>query len=288
MPCDFVVIVGELDSERFRRFRLGRDRSAVESITGASGDVNIWALGQSASDDVWLAIKNGDRMFFAEDGSRFSHCGIVSNTLIDRSVSIKLWSDSPRIRLLDRIVLFSAVLEISEPYAEMCRNAGIERTSRTTTIHRVDGRIKVELPINQETDVAGVVIDHFDTAGPADKKSEVVTRFVRDTKKVRQLKAMYGDRCQICGYVIQMSAQSRYSEVHHLHPLKDGGDDDFKNMMVLCPNHHVEFDYKTIGISIDKKTIINRLGKNVGELTTTQRHALDTKNIKFHLEGMQI
>ena len=107
MPCDFVVIVGELDSERFRRFRLGRDRSAVESITGASGDVNIWALGQSVSDDVWLAIKKGDRMFFAEDGSRFSHCGIVSNTLIDRSVPIKLWSDSPRIRLLDRIVLFS-------------------------------------------------------------------------------------------------------------------------------------------------------------------------------------
>ena len=110
----------------------------------------------------------------------------------------------------------------------------------------------------------------------------VVNRFDRDSKKVNQLKTKYGNKCQVCGYVIQTADGSMHSAVHHLHPLKDGGVDDFGNMLVLCPNHHAEFDYKVIGIKDDKKTVVDFNGDIVGTLTMMNGHTLDTKNIRFH------
>lgn len=98
--------------------------------------------------------------------------------------------------------------------------------------------------------------------------------------------AQYHDECQLCGYTITTSPKSRYSEVHHLHPLKDGGDDDFANMLVLCPTHHVEFDYRIIGIDKDRRTIVDRMGKPVGNLTMSRNHKLAMKNIKFHMSKM--
>lgn len=109
------------------------------------------------------------------------------------------------------------------------------------------------------------------------KATEAVTRFIRDSSKVRQLKKKYNDKCQICGGIIQVSKETRYSEVHHIHPLKDGGTDSFANMLVLCPTHHVKFDYNIIGISRDKKTVITRTGKPIGKLRISKGHKLDVK-----------
>ena len=115
------------------------------------------------------------------------------------------------------------------------------------------------------------------------KVTEAVTRFIRDGKKVSELKKKYSDMCQICGGIIQISKESRYSEVHHIHPLKEGGADKITNMLVLCPTHHVMFDYNVIGISRDKKTVITRTGKPIGKLRMSKGHKLDIKNIEFHI-----
>ena len=57
-------------------------------------------------------------------------------------------------------------------------------------------------------------------------------------------------------------------------------------MLVLCPTHHVEFDYKIIGICVDGKTEIDRNERCVGELTMHEPHKIALKNIKFHLLAM--
>ena len=55
-----------------------------------------------------------------------------------------------------------------------------------------------------------------------------------------------------------------YSEVHHYWPLEEGGDDDPGNMIVMCPNHHAEFDFRIKFINYDMITIINQDGKETG------------------------
>jgi len=114
-----------------------------------------------------------------------------------------------------------------------------------------------------------------------------VTRFIRDTKKTRLLKKKYHDKCQVCNYQISIGSRKFYSEVHHLYPLKDGGDDNFNNMLVLCPTHHAEFDYKVSGIDMNGITIINKDGNPIGELTIMKDHKIHQKNILFHLQGLK-
>ena len=279
---DFVIIVGEKDEERFRQFKTEYYKKIIKSIDSLASADNVWAFSTTRSNVT--SIKKNDRIFFATDKSPFSHCGIVSKTFTDQSIAVKIWGDSPRIRLLDQIILFTTINEIDEPFNDLCRKAGLDPAKITPNIYLARDRLLELQPQLQNQKISGIVISNED--GPPDKKSEVVTRFIRDTKKVKHLKRKYDDECQICGYAIKTSIKSRYSEVHHLHPLKDGGDDDFRNMLVLCPTHHVEFDYKIIGIEEDKKTIIDRNRNKIGSIKMTKDHVLDDKNIKFHLEGM--
>lgn len=132
----------------------------------------------------------------------------------------------------------------------------------------------------------GIVIFTGKESVPPPKTIEVVTRFVRDTKEVKQIKNLYEDRCQVCRYTIH-TPTGRYSEVHHLHPLGEGGNDDNSNMIVLCPTHHVEFDYAVIGISNDGINVVDRNGKTVRKMSIPIKHSLDQKNIKHHLERMR-
>lgn len=277
MPNDFIMIVGERDLERFRQFQTGHNSKVVQTKFGAD---NVWAVSESTKPDLWSKIKKNDRVFFARVGFYFSYCGIVQDTITDKSLPIELWGSSPRIRMMTKLILFSRVQEISEPLGELCRKAGIKPPT-FTSIYAAKGRL-AGVSVRYES-VPGIV---HGPSGPPDKKSEVVTRFIRDTRKVKQLKTIYHDECQVCGYTVAVSKKSRYSEVHHLHPLKDDGDDDLANMLVLCPTHHVEFDYKVIGIDKDKRTIVDSTGKPVGKLTMSKDHRLAMKNIKFHMAEM--
>ncbi|WP_290995849.1 HNH endonuclease [Gordonibacter sp.] len=83
------------------------------------------------------------------------------------------------------------------------------------------------------------------------KVTQTVTRCVRDTKLSKNLKDKYKNVCQICGKSILLPSKRSYSEGHHIRPLGAGhnGPDVRSNIMVLCPTHHVEFDYGCIAIN---------------------------------------
>ena len=81
-----------------------------------------------------------------------------------------------------------------------------------------------------------------------------------------------------------MGSSKFYSEVHHYNPLKKQSDDDYENMIVVCPNHHVKFDYNVIAISRDGTSIINKRGESTGEkIKFHGKHKLDKKNIESQL-----
>ena len=137
-----------------------------------------------------------------------------------------------------------------------------------------------ELEPSGTVDVAGMKGD------PPPKTTEAVTRFVRDAAGARRLKDMYKDECQVCGHLIQITPDRRYSEVHHLRPLAMGGGDGPANMLVLCPTHHVEFDYAVIGVSRDGCGVVDRAGKTLHNLASMPPHRLSPENIGFQLERM--
>jgi tetratricopeptide (TPR) repeat protein len=118
-----------------------------------------------------------------------------------------------------------------------------------------------------------------------------VKRAVRDSPKVRELKKMYNNQCQICGTTIAIGKDSYYSEVHHIRPLSKAhnGPDSHENMIVLCPNHHTAFDNGCIGISPKTKEVFQFTGKGVekiGVFTQRQDHALSEECIKYYQKNI--
>lgn len=67
--------------------------------------------------------------------------------------------------------------------------------------------------------------------------------YKRDNKTISQLKRLRNYRCQMCGVQIPKSDGGFYIEGAHIDPKKDKGNELPNNIMILCPNHHKEFDY---------------------------------------------
>jgi hypothetical protein len=84
----------------------------------------------------------------------------------------------------------------------------------------------------------------------------------KDKEIVGLLKKVAGYKCQFpnCKSVVKMTNGSNYVEVAHIKPVHKGGKSIIGNMIVLCPNHHKEFDYG------DLKTIKQTKKLLVGEL----------------------
>jgi predicted restriction endonuclease len=84
----------------------------------------------------------------------------------------------------------------------------------------------------------------------------------KDTPLIKALKNAANYKCQFngCTAQIKMESGKYYVEVAHIKAVKDGGTSILGNLLVLCPNHHKEFDCGKRDMEIQK---INRL---VGKL----------------------
>lgn len=111
---------------------------------------------------------------------------------------------------------------------------------------------QVELA-NEQVDTAEAASD---LATPSRVDTQV-SRIIRNTELARGIKEQYNHRCQVCGTTRQRSAAQPYAEAHHIHPLGDTppGPDVEENILVLCPNHHADFDYGLIRVNPETLTI---------------------------------
>jgi predicted restriction endonuclease len=120
---------------------------------------------------------------------------------------------------------------------------------------------------------------------PKRRKVEV-NRVIRDTKSTKELKSLYKNKCQICGSGI-FTTKGMYSEAHHLQPLgKEHNGPDIKgNIIILCPNHHTEFDYGSIAVNPDTYKIlhINKKNEFIGtKININPEHKLLKKYLEYH------
>jgi len=83
-------------------------------------------------------------------------------------------------------------------------------------------------------------------------------RYFRDPRKSALLKELYEYKCQICGIRITDDKNNPYIETHHIQRRSQGGVDEPRNMLVLCPNHHTMFGLGSAKIDVStKKVYIN-------------------------------
>jgi len=91
------------------------------------------------------------------------------------------------------------------------------------------------------------------------KRKALVEQILRnDHKIVRLLKEATNYKCQFpnCISEIQTKSGAKYIEVAHIKPVHKGGQSVLGNLIVLCPNHHKEFDYGVLHINEQSELIL--------------------------------
>lgn len=73
-------------------------------------------------------------------------------------------------------------------------------------------------------------------------------RYKRDALCTETIKRLRGHQCQLCGEYIMKRDRKKYVEAAHIKAKKDGGVEKPYNIMILCPNHHKEFDLGDVKI----------------------------------------
>jgi HNH endonuclease len=66
--------------------------------------------------------------------------------------------------------------------------------------------------------------------------------YKRDNRTIAQLKILRNFKCQICGTAIQIRGGKFYAEGAHIISKSRMGNELPSNILILCPNHHKEFD----------------------------------------------
>ena len=86
--------------------------------------------------------------------------------------------------------------------------------------------------------------EELSSISPESSKYEMIKgiKFIRDRATVAKLKILREFKCQICGTRIVKKDGSFYAEGGHINPKRAGAPETPDNLIILCPNHHKEFD----------------------------------------------
>jgi putative restriction endonuclease len=125
--------------------------------------------------------------------------------------------------------------------------------------------------------------------GPTPRAESTVQRLVRNTAVSRRVKALHRYMCQICGERINI-APGAYAEGAHIRPIgrPHDGPDVESNVLCLCPNDHVRFEFGTLLVA-DDLTIRDRLsGVTVGVLRTVPAHSIDAAQLAYHRQRFDL
>ena len=121
------------------------------------------------------------------------------------------------------------------------------------------------------------VINLFKEKSKSDLKSEldnlpefeteevfvIQKKYKRDNRAIALIKLLRNNECQICGKYIRKKDGTKYIEASHIKAKSDKGNETLENILLLCPNHHKEFDLGDLKIiKHSKKNIEFTLNEN--------------------------
>ena len=88
------------------------------------------------------------------------------------------------------------------------------------------------------------ILEDLKSLQPTDSEEIFVNQktYKRDNKTIAQIKILRDFKCQICGTTIIKKDGSKYIEAAHIKAKHQKGRETLDNIILLCPNHHKEFD----------------------------------------------
>lgn len=112
------------------------------------------------------------------------------------------------------------------------------------------------------------------------RRLSTIQRVVRSTRAAQKVKELHKYRCQVCGICLD-TPSGPYAESAHIRPLgaPHNGPDVLENILCLCPNHHVLFDYGAFSIGDDMSLIGTE-----GVLRTSRDHQINQEYLRYHRE----
>lgn len=160
-----------------------------------------------------------------------------------------------------------AIKYLQEKYEEVLANDNISKI-QDIILEKIKSENNASL--NKYDKRANDIGDSEDILG-TEREDVQISRIIRDSKIVRELKKLHHDRCQICDCQLKFNDNICYSEGHHIRPLgkPHNGDDKKENIIIVCPNCHALCDYGAI-----------KLESN--QLNTISEHRIEEKYIEYY------
>jgi len=285
MTNQFLLIIKKQDEDKFRLFKNGKYNKAANEILKKNSSKYVWGIHKGIiNNSIWSKIRKNDRIYLTVEKENFRISGIVSAKVKNLKFGELIYPQVIDEKEITYFLFFKKLDVRNISYHKLINNS-----KSTIRIHQGIYEIKSEYYAEIIKKVSPKKFNPKEKIlGPAKRSKSEVWRFVRNQGKILELKNLYRNKCQICGYTFEHNVNQKkgfYSEVHHYNPLKKQADDDFGNMIVLCPNHHAEFDYGVKFVHLDGVTIIDKHGKETGDsIKFHKSHKLDRKNIESQLE----
>jgi HNH endonuclease len=135
--------------------------------------------------------------------------------------------------------------------------------------------------------------EQLKTDATVERRPREISQQVRDRKLASELKAAYENRCMFCGELLAVSAspEQHYSEAAHIKPLgaPHNGPDTLPNLLVLCPNHHLQFDYGILRLQLrdGEYVIMSKQPEDPLHSRTVEfveHHELDYDFVRYHFD----
>ena len=297
----------------FERRVLGQvPRSKYESYTDRDlgEQARIWGY-RDKGKGTWRQLSEGDYLLFYPGDKTYRYAARISGKEHNPDLGSSLFEtpDQPfeYVVFLDSlydISLDSEVLhkeyagyKIGHPVRSQSFNdqAYDEILSRYESIEQyIEAHLKdrsVSLPRTSgdggDRSDRGVSPDPDERAGDLSppKKEYTVSRAIRNTTIAKEVKELHNHRCQLCGERREKDG-SGYAEAHHIHPLgaEPPGPDRKANILVLCPNHHSDFDFGMLSVDPETLEVSHQYEDSADgkTLRTVSGHEIDPDHIRYH------
>lgn len=217
----------------------------------------------------------GDRIIYTGDGgNRPGSLMIVENqTLTARNGALLL---SKKNQLPVRVIRGSKLNSAYAPHSG-CRYDGLYQVTEYFTSQTNDGHTIYQFVLDKIRGVSAAK----ETANRPERIETSYERIIRDTKMTKAIKRIYKDTCQVCGLRLKIGDNSYYSEGAHIRPLgkPHDGPDVIGNILCLCPNCHVQFDYYRFSINPETFELIGI----PGVLAVDKQYLPISEYLQYHL-----